>query len=155
MSFRYSPQYVIRYKLVGGHEWEEVARYDDATVRDQSGNNFLGGGVKEAMLRAYSSDLSFYGNDTENYIWTEEMEAETKYKENWEIGVAYDVDGDLALKRIMMNAVLGVSNYGHGDLEYIGFVARSDNEEQPTWDGWGNQNDMRMEKWRIYVRREE
>lgn len=165
-TFRYSPQQVDRYVVNVGAVDELVARYLDATVRDQGTGNWLQ--APQAMLRAYSNDPEFYGDEEYRQgncikVWTQE--AQDKYTDpsnkyagradTYSVGAVYDCDGDLALKRIMMNVVVSTHNYGHGSMDYVGFVNKADNPDRKgeEYDGLGFSNsEFRIERWRLYYR---
>ena len=164
-EFRYSPQKVYRFVMHAGDAPELVATYDDATVRDQGKDGWLS--APQAMLRAYSNDPEFFGSEDYRLgngigTWTQEDQVEyvkgnPSGKNDFTVGVVYDCDSDLALKRIMMNVVISTYNFGHGSFEYIGFVSKSDDPDRrgDEYDGWGYKGDHRVEKWRVVVASEE
>jgi hypothetical protein len=167
-AFRYSPQKVTRYIAGKGASSDElICVYEDATVRDQgTGSNFLR--ANEAMLRAYSNDPEFFGD--EDYregngisIWTAEDQARHLkgggHPDDFVVGAVYDCDSDLAIKRITMNVVISSFHYGHGAMEYVGFVSKSDypvrRGEEFDGFGYGDGDVYRIERWRVGIAAED
>jgi hypothetical protein len=148
---------VTRYALEG-REWKQVEKYEDAIVRDQGEGGFLR--VPQAMLRAYSNDPNFFGD--EDYQQGNGIHVQTKaeakrfaaYYEADEVQqYVMDCDGDIALKRIMAT-VLSKHSYGGGSEEWIVIVEKGDDNE---WDGFGYLNDnppLRYERWYVKLRKE-
>lgn len=155
---RYSPSSVVRsvYKDV---RWVEIERYDDATVQDLDSDRRLGS--KQAMLRAYSpdpEDTFVYGDEEEREGAGVHLNTSDHYGKDLQ-GYVLDCDGDVAVKRIVMNAVIASYNYGHGSLEYTGIVGFEDvgawgsgTREVNEWTGFGDLEQIRLEQWRVRLK---
>lgn len=149
-SKRYSPTKVTRSVLSATEygRFEPVASYDDATVRDNGENGILG--APQVMLRAYSNDPEFYGD--EDYLSGNGIGVVTSGRDK---GWVMDCDSDVALERIMMT-VLSTHNHGHSQIEYTGIVNFSKEttwgngtREIKEWDGFGDNRTVRIERWVI------
>lgn len=156
---RYSPTVVVRSVCQDGL-WVEIERYDDATIQDLDRNYRLGS--KQAMLRAYSPDPEddLYGGEEEREGAGVHLNTSSHYGKDLK-GYVLDCDGDIAVKRVVMNGVLSVSNWGHGSIEYVGVVDFEDvgawgsgTREVNEWTGFGDLEQIRLEQWRVRLKAE-
>jgi hypothetical protein len=157
---RYAPT-TVRRSIYSDGTWVEIESYDDATVQSVGQNHRLD--AKEAMLRAYSPDPldeSVYGDEEEREGAGVHLNTSEHYGESAK-GYVLDCDGDIAVKRIMMNAVLSVSDYGHGDLTYTGIVSFEDvgawgsgTREVNEWTGFGGLEQIRLEQWSVRIKKD-
>jgi len=154
---RYSPTRVTRSVLKNGR-WEQIEEYDDATVQDIDRERRLGSA--QVMLRAYSPDPtneSVYGNEEEQLGAGVHLNTSNHYGKEMK-GYVLDCDGDIAVKRIVMNGVLAVDNQGHGAQTYTGIVSfeeigawGSGTREVKEWTGFGDLGQVRLEQWDVYL----
>lgn len=154
---RYSPTEVVRSIYQDGR-WVEIERYDDATVQDMDGDRRLGS--KQAMLRAYSPDPTddLYGDEQEREGAGVHLNSGNVYGKDLQ-GYVLDCDGDVAVKRIVMNAVVSSHNFGHGSFEYTGIIGFEDvgvwgsgTREVNEWTGFGGLEQIRLEQWRVRLK---
>lgn len=136
----YASTKVSRYLLDEQNNWVLVETFTDATVRDQGQGGLLR--AEQAMLRAYSNDPDFFGDEKYqrgNGIYVVNAKQAKNYFNDPDMeGWVMDCDGDIALKRIMMDAVVSRYNFGHGHMEYVGVVGEDD--------GWDLRK-IHLEKW--------
>lgn len=155
----YAPTSVVRSVLDASGRWEDIETFEDATVRD----NGDGGGMlrtPQAMLRAYSNDPDFFGDEdyqAGNGIYVQtvaEAKRFAKYYESKKVEqFVMDCDSDIALKRLMAT-VVSKHSYGHASEEWI--VLTSYNKAEDEWDGWGYGNEgLRYERWYVHLRGED
>lgn len=139
---RYSPTQVKRYVLTNGVQWELAETFEDATVRDNGESGFLR--VPQAMLRAYSNDVAKYDSHDEHFVC---IGQHAEYYGKSSEGFVLDCDGDIALYRILGN-VLSKHSYGHCAEEWVVQVsAEPDDDGNLEYNGWGDDNVMRVERW--------
>lgn len=149
----YAPSSVTRSILT--HEgWKELETYEDATVRDNGEGGILR--APQAMLRAYSNDVNFYGD--EDYQRGNGIHVQTKteakqfarYYESKEVQqYVMDCDGDIALKRVM-GTVISKHDFGHFAQEWIVVVGYDKHDDD--WDGFGGMDALRYERWYVRLR---
>jgi len=151
----YSPSIVLRYSAGKGGNWDLIEEFEDATVRDNGSDAWLR--VPQAMLRAYSNDPDFFGDEdyqAGNGIHVQNDAQAKRHAEYFETGnvmhFVMDCDNDIALKRIM-GTVISKFSFGHGVEDWI--VLTQYNEDDDEWNGWGGLNEpLRYEKWSVRLR---
>lgn len=141
-SKRYSPTQVKRRILGSGHQWIDLETYTDATVRDQGSDGFLD--APTAMLRAYAPDVSFFGDPSEYMVVDEKL---AQHYGDEMLGMVIDVDGDIALRRIL-GIVLSKHSFGHGNERWTVLVGR---ESDGEWNGWDGMRELRPEQWWVEI----
>lgn len=133
---------------------EEIEKYDDATVRDQ-GENRLYGGAPAAMLRAYSNDPDFFGDEDYqrgNGIHVLSPSAAKRYNSPDMAGFVIDCDFDIALRRVE-GIVLNKFSYGHGTDDWTMLVGYDKDDDE--WGRGYRADNWRIETWRVELRKEE
>lgn len=159
-DWRYARTEVTRYVLNKKHRppWIEVEHFTDAKVQATGEDGYTD--APQAMIRAYSPNVEFYGDEdyrNGNGIWVCDKEGTKHYGEDY-VGLVLDCDGDLALRRIL-GTVLSHRSFGDGDDNYTVLTNRTPErnrgDEKFEWDGWGWSDEYRIEQWQVRFHKEE
>lgn len=141
---RYSPTRVTRQVFdPKTYQWATGENYGDATVQDLGSDGMLDS--PRAMLRAYSNDPEWHNPHGEHFVCDDET---VKHYGQSLRGYVLDADGDVALYRVMGH-MLSRHAFGHAHERYTVLVSYE--PARDDWNGWGNMEKLRIERWTVML----